>query len=248
MTDSVEDGELDESISRLADSFENAATEFAEFVSYSLPDFVNGIANVLNFVITFRDEIGSLVKGVIAFKGAMAISDIILAAVRSFITLKTAMKSAAGAQEVLNNTMAANPFGLVAVAIGMVIAAASELEAHLDDCNQKAADTMETVGDLIDTSQRYRDTAKDLGEVITRFEEAVRNVTAMIEQLKTDSESKERYTQMIANLQNGQDADYEAPEYLMGSQYTANEEERKGKEAAARYEKWKAEGQGCIGC
>ena len=403
MTDSVEDGELDESISRLADSFENAATEFAEFVSYSLPDFVDGIANVLNFVITFRDEIGSLVKGVIAFKGAMAVGDIIRATVRSYTALTAAVSSTAGAQEVLNNTMAANPFGLVAVAIGTVIAAASELEAHLDDCNQKAADTMDTVGDLIDTSQRYRDTAKDLGEVITRFEEiteseesaakknneltqlqeilislcgseadgidlvtdafanqaevlgelnrlkddynqeslkeaqaalnrlneaeqyktalslnstvsggyntvlwaaqnlktfdasgtvggqaatkwntygalfkdnmmylsgsyedrladlimlkdyllhegglnsndeAVRDVTAMIEQLKTDSESKERYTQMIANLQNGQDADYEAPEYLMGSQYTANEEERKGKEAATNYEKWKAE-------
>ncbi len=171
MTDSVDDGELDESISRLADSFKSAATEFAQFVSGSLPDFVDGIANTLNFVITFRDEIGSLVKGVIAFKGAMAIGDIIRAAVRSYTSLKTAISSTAGAQEVLNNTMAANPFGLVAVAIGAVIAAASELEAHLDDCNEKASDTMETVGELIDTSQRYRDTAKDLEEVITKFED-----------------------------------------------------------------------------
>ncbi len=401
MTDSVEEGELDESISRLADSFKSAATEFAQFVSGSLPDFVDGIANTLNFVITFRDEIGSLVKGVIAFKGAMAIGDIIRAAVRSYTSLKTAISSTAGAQEVLNNTMAANPFGLVAVAIGAVITAASELEAHLDDCNQKASDTMETVRDLIDTSQRYRDTAKDLDEVITRFEEiteseedaakkngeltqlqeilislcgseadgidlvtdafanqastveklnglldeynqksldeaqaaldrlneaeqyktalslnstvsggyntvlwaaqnlktfdtsgtvggqaatkwntygalfkdnmmylsgsyedrladlitlkdyllhegglntndeAVRNVTALIEQLQADSDSKERYTKMIANLRDGKDADYEAPE-LSGSAI-AKEEERKGKEAAANYEKWKAE-------
>lgn len=403
MTDSVEEGELDESISRLADSFKSAATEFAQFVSGSLPDFVDGIANTLNFVITFRDEIGSLVKGVIAFKGAMAIGDIIRAAVRSYTSLKTAISSTAGAQEVLNNTMAANPFGLVAVAIGAVIAAASELEAHLDDCNEKASDTMETVGELIDTSQRYRDTAKDLEEVITKFEditeseenaakkngeltqlqetlislcgseadgidlvtdafanqastveklnglldeynqksldeaqaaldrlneaeqyktavslnntvsggyntvlwaaqnlktfdtlgtvggqaatkwntygalfkdnmmylsgsyedrladlitlkdyllhegglntndEAVRDVSALIEQLKADSESKELYTQMINNLQNGHDADYKPPEHLMGSQYIANEEESKGKEAAANYEKWKAE-------
>ncbi len=405
MTDSVEDGELDESISRLADSFKSAATEFAQFVSGSLPDFVDGIANTLNFVITFRDEIGSLVKGVIAFKGAMAIGDIIRAAVRSYTSLKTAISSTAGAQEVLNNTMAANPFGLVAVAIGAVIAAASELEAHLDDCNEKASDTMETVGELIDTSQRYRDTAKDLEEVITKFEditeseenaakkngeltqlqetlislcgseadgidlvtdafanqastveklnglldeynqksldeaqtaldrlnkaeqyktavslnntvsggyntvlwaaqnlktfdtsrtvggqaatkwntygalfkdnmmylsgsyedrladlitlkdyllhegglntndEAVRNVTALIEQLQADSDSKELYTKMIANLQDGKDADYEAPEHLMGSQYIANEEESKGKarEAQAEAEKEEAE-------
>ncbi len=405
MTDSVDDGELDESISRLADSFKSAATEFAQFVSGSLPDFVDGIANTLNFVITFRDEIGSLVRGVIAFKGAMAIGDIIRAAVRSYTSLKTAISSTAGAQEVLNNTMAANPFGLVAVAIGAVIAAASELEAHLDDCNEKASDTMETVGELIDTSQRYRDTAKDLEEVITKFEditeseenaakkngeltqlqetlislcgseadgidlvtdafanqastveklnglldeynqksldeaqtaldrlnkaeqyktavslnntvsggyntvlwaaqnlktfdtsgtvggqaatkwntygalfkdnmmylsgsyedrltdlitlkdyllhegglntndEAVRNVTALIEQLKADSESKELYTQMINNLQNGHDADYKPPEHLMGSQYIANEEESKGKarEAQAEAEKEEAE-------
>ncbi len=405
MTDSVEDGELDESISRLADSFKSAATEFAQFVSGSLPDFVDGIANTLNFVITFRDEIGSLVKGVIAFKGAMAIGDIIRAAVRSYTSLKTAISSTAGAQEVLNNTMAANPFGLVAVAIGAVIAAASELEAHLDDCNEKASDTMETVGELIDTSQRYRDTAKDLEEVITKFEditeseenaakkngeltqlqetlislcgseadgidlvtdafanqastveklnglldeynqksldeaqtaldrlnkaeqyktavslnntvsggyntvlwaaqnlktfdtsgtvggqaatkwntygalfkdnmmylsgsyedrladlitlkdyllhegglntndEAVRDVSALIEQLKADSESKELYTQMINNLQNGHDADYKPPEHLMGSQYIANEEESKGKarEAQAEAEKEEAE-------
>ncbi len=405
MTDSVEGGELDESISRLADSFKSAAAEFAGFISNNLPDFVDGIANALNFVITFRDEIGSLVKGVIAFKGAMAISDIILAAARSLAVLKTALKSAAGAQEVLNNTMAANPFGLVAVAIGAVIAAASELEAHLDDCNQKASDTMETVGDLIDTSQRYRDTAKGLEEVITKFEDiteseenaalksrkltelqetlislcgsevdgidlvtdafanqaevlgelnrlkdnynqksleeaqaaldrlneaeqyktalslnstvsggyntvlwaaqnlktfdvsgtvggqaatkwntygalfkdnmmylsgsyedrladlitlkdyllhegglnsndaAVRDVSALIEQLKADSESKELYTQMINNLQNGHDADYKPPEHLMGSQYIANEEESKGKarEAQAESEKEEAE-------
>lgn len=405
MTDSVEGGELDESISRLADSFKSAAAEFAGLISNNLPDFVDGIANALNFVITFRDEIGSLVKGVIAFKGAMAISDIILAAARSLAVLKTALKSAAGAQEVLNNTMAANPFGLVAVAIGAVIAAASELEAHLDDCNQKASDTMETVGDLIDTSQRYRDTAKGLEEVITKFEditeseenaalksrkltelqetlislcgseadginlvtdafenqadtveklnglltqynkdslkeaetalerlneaeqyktalslnstfsggyntvlwaaqnlktfdvsgtvggqaatkwntygalfkdnmmylsgsyedrladlitlkdyllhegglntndEAVRDVSALIEQLKADSESKELYTQMINNLQNGHDADYKPPEHLMGSQYIANEEESKGKarEAQAEAEKEEAE-------
>lgn len=405
MTDSVEDGELDESISRLADSFKSAATESAQFVSGSLPDFVDGIANTLNFVITFRDEIGSLVKGVIAFKGAMAIGDIIRAAVRSYTSLKTAISSTAGAQEVLNNTMAANPFGLVAVAIGAVIAAASELEAHLDDCNEKASDTMETVGELIDTSQRYRDTAKDLEEVITKFEditeseenaakkngeltqlqetlislcgseadgidlvtdafanqastveklnglldeynqksldeaqtaldrlnkaeqyktavslnntvsggyntvlwaaqnlktfdtsgtvggqaatkwntygalfkdnmmylsgsyedrladlitlkdyllhegglntndEAVRDVSALIEQLKADSESKELYTQMINNLQNGHDADYKPPEHLMGSQYIANEEESKGKarEAQAEAEKEEAE-------
>ena len=405
MTDSVDDGELDESISRLADSFKSAATEFAQFVSGSLPDFVDGIANTLNFVITFRDEIGSLVKGVIAFKGAMAIGDIIRAAVRSYTSLKTAISSTAGAQEVLNNTMAANPFGLVAVAIGAVIAAASELEAHLDDCNEKASDTMETVGELIDTSQRYRDTAKDLEEVITKFEditeseenaakkngeltqlqetlislcgseadgidlvtdafanqastveklnglldeynqksldeaqaaldrlnkaeqyktavslnntvsggyntvlwaaqnlktfdtsgtvggqaatkwntygalfkdnmmylsgsyedrladlitlkdyllhegglntndEAVRDVSALIEQLKADSESKELYTQMINNLQNGHDADYKPPEHLMGSQYIANEEESKGKarEAQAEAEKEEAE-------
>lgn len=405
MTDSVDDGELNESISRLAASFKSAATEFSGFVSNNLPDFVDGIANTLNFVITFRDEIGSLVRGVIAFKSAMAISDIIRAAVRSYTSLKTAISSTAGAQEVLNNTMAANPFGLVAVAIGAVITAASELEAHLDDCNQKASDTMETVGDLIDTSQRYRDTAKDLDEVITRFEEiteseenaakkngeltqlqetlislcgseaggidlvtdafanqaevlselnrlkenynnksldeaqealdrlneaeqyktalslnstvsggyntvlwaaqnlktfdtsgtvggqaatkwntygalfkdnmmylsgsyedrladlitlkdyllhegglntndeAVRNVTALIEQLKADSESKELYTQMINNLQNGHDADYKPPEHLMGSQYIANEEESKGKarEAQAEAEKEEAE-------
>ncbi|MDE7194536.1 MAG: hypothetical protein K2O14_11250, partial [Oscillospiraceae bacterium] len=71
-------------------------------------------------------------------------------------------------------------------------------------------------------------------------DEAVRNVTALIEQLQADSDSKERYTKMIANLQDGKDADYEAPE-LSGSLATANEEERKGRAAQERYQKWKAE-------
>ncbi len=405
MTDSVEDGELDESISRLADSFKSAATEFAGFISNNLPDFVDWIANALNFVITFRDEIGSLVKGVIAFKGAMAIGNIVEAAIGLFVRLTRSIKSAGSAQEWFNGVLAANPFGALAVAIGAVITVMSELEAHLDDCNEKASDTMETVGELIDTSQKYRDTAKDLDEVITRFEEiteseenaakkngeltqlqeilislcgseadgidlvtnafanqadvlknlnglkddyiensldeaqaalnrlneaeqyktalslnstvsggyntvlwaaqnlktfdvsgtvggqaatkwntygalfkdnmmylsgsyedrladlitlkdyllhegglnsndaAVRDVSALIEQLKADSESKELYTQMINNLQNGHDADYKPPEHLMGSQYIANEEENKGKarEAQAEAEKEDAE-------
>ena len=400
MTDSVEDGELDESISRLADSFKSAATEFAGFISNNLPGFIDGIANTLNFVITFRDEIGSLVKGVIAFKGAMAIGNIIEAAIGLLGKLTRSIKSAGSAQEWFNGILAANPFGALAVAIGVVVTAMTELEAHLDDCNQKAADTMETVGDLIDTSQRYRDTAKDLEEVITKFEDiteseenaalknrkltelqetlislcgseadginlvtdafenqagtveklngllseynemplkeaekaldrlneaeqyktavnvgnlfsgefgvpywaaqnlktfdiggsvgasslkgispivgafqdntfylkgsyedriadleklkdylihegglntndaTVQNVTALIKQLQADSDSKELYTKMIANLQSGQDADYE---YLLGSPAIAAEEERKGKAAAAGYEKWKAE-------
>lgn len=407
MTDSVEDGELDESISRLADSFKSAATEFAGFVSDNLPGFVDWIANALNFVITFKDEIGALVKGVIAFKSAMAIGNIIEAAIGLLGKLTRSIKSASSAQEWFNGVLAANPFGAVAVAIGLMVTAMTELEAHLDDCNQKASDTMETVGELIDTSQRYRDTAKDLDEVITRFEEiteseesaakknneltqlqeilislcgseadgidlvtdafanqaevlerlndlkgeynrksldeaqaalnrlneaeqyktaiqtgsllgnlfsgefgeigvqfwaaqnlktfdtassagasalkgispvigafqdntfylkgsyeervadleklrdyllhevglntndaTVRNVTALIEQLRADSESKERYTQMIANLQGGQDADYTETPFVPA---IATEAKRKDMEASAKYEKWKAE-------
>lgn len=51
MTESVEGGELDESISHLADSFREAAAELAEFVSDNLPDFIDGLANVISFVI-----------------------------------------------------------------------------------------------------------------------------------------------------------------------------------------------------
>lgn len=171
ISDSVEGGALDYSLSNLADSFKDAAREIAMLVKTELPGFIDGLAKALDFVITFRKEIGSAVSGFIAFKAAMSIGDTINAAAKAFGSLKTAIDATESSQKGLNAAMAVNPFGIAAAAAGVLIAACTEIEQHLDDCNEKALDSLARIGDLIDISEDYKNKSEELDSVIRQFDD-----------------------------------------------------------------------------
>lgn len=173
MTESVEGGELNESISHLADSFHSAAVELADFVSDNLPDFVDGLANVISFVVDFRKEIGSAVKGFIAFKASMAIGNTVQAAVGSFKSLTSVIRGANTAQSALNGTMAANPFGIVAAAISVLVFGVSELVSHVDDCNDKMRDLQRSSEDAMNSAEDYRNKSKGLLDVKEKYDKIV---------------------------------------------------------------------------
>ena len=172
MTASVEDGELNESISHLADSFHSAAVEIADLVSDNLPDFIDGIAKTLDFIITFRKEIASAVKGFVAFKAAMAIGNTVQSTVNSFKSLTSAITGANTAQTALNGTMAAStgPLGIAAAAIGALVFVFSEFAAHADDCNDRVRDLQRSSEEAMNTAEEYREQANGLDDVKERYD------------------------------------------------------------------------------
>lgn len=168
MTDSVEDGELDESISHLADSFHSAAVEIADLVSDNLPDFIDGIAKTLDFVITFRKEIASAVKGFVAFKTAMAVGDIVKGLINGFQSLKKVIEGTASAQRTFNTAM-----GGLSAAIGLIVVAVSEFNAHIADCNTKMKELQRSAEEAMSTAEEYKNKAKDLSDVKERYDKIV---------------------------------------------------------------------------
>lgn len=178
MKDEVEDGELGESLEDLAGSFKNAASELAVIMKEDLPDFIKGLSNVITFVVNFRKEIASTVSGIIAFKAAMKIGNLITGLVSSFKALRTAMtattaatSAATTAQTGLNAAMAANPVGAVAAVVGLLAGGIAELVMHTNDATDSIKSLSEASDKAAESSQDYIDKSKDLKDVKKRYDE-----------------------------------------------------------------------------
>ncbi len=171
LSESAEAGAVGESMEKLADSFKDAATELAGFVKDNLPGFIKGIANMLDTIIKFRDEIGTAVKMLVTFKSTMAIEKIIVAAVKAFITLKTATQGATVAQTAFNAAVNANPLGLIAGAISLVVGVVSELAAHTKDAAEEIEELRQASDDAAQSARDYAEKAEALRKVKDRYEE-----------------------------------------------------------------------------
>ena len=194
MTDSVEDGELDESISRLADSFKSAATELAGFASDNLPGFIDGIANALDFVITFRNEIAGVVTTFVTFKatmsGAKFITDF-LRSVKSLATsfgiLKTATNAATVAQEANNIAVSANPYMAVISVISLLVGAFVTLSGHIDTATDKIEKLHQSSKEYIsaaEESKKAADNIRDLAKEYADLKIAAEQTDEVKERLK----------------------------------------------------------------
>lgn len=194
MTDSVEDGELDESISRLADSFKSAAIQMAELASDNLPGFIDGIANALDFVITFRNEIAGVVTTFLTFKatmsGAKFITDFlgsVRALATSFGTLKTATNAATVAQEANNIAVSANPYMAVIAVISLLVGAFVSLSGHIETATDKVERLHQSSREYINTaeeSKKAADNIRDLAKEYADLKIAAEQTDEVKERLK----------------------------------------------------------------
>ncbi len=197
---SVENGgRLGDSIENLGESFADAAREIALIVKEDLPDFIDGLSKAVTFVIEFREEIGAAAAGFVTFKSAMAVGNIVTAAISSFKKLATTTREATSAQEGFNAAASANPYGLIAAGVGIAVGAITEFEAHLDDCNEKTSDLIYTVGKLTEATEEYREKASTIGEIsreferITKSEEDNQKVTEQLRKLQDELVDKFGY-------------------------------------------------------
>ena len=172
MRDSVEGGgALYYSLENLASSFKDAAREIAVITKTELPDFVNGLAKGIDFVITFRKEIASAVTGFVAFKAAMSIGNTINAAVASYRSLKTALDAAKASQVALNVAMDANPIGLVAAAVGLLVAGLTELSLHANNSAQSLENLRISSNEAARSAEEFSNKSKSLDDIKKRYEE-----------------------------------------------------------------------------
>lgn len=186
----IDGGELDTSIDKLANSFKNLATESAMFIQNTLPGFINGFANVLNFFVKFRTEITGVITSVAAFKTSMKVGTFITELVNSFKKLATATKAADVAQKGLNATVAAASPLVTAISTGISLLgfALVEFIGHSDSAGKGAEKLRERCEELSRQTAEYKQKCDDLAGIKEQYEEIANAVDPDID--KTEALKK----------------------------------------------------------
>lgn len=185
LDENIKGGYVDKSVERLSNSFVKLANAAVQVGTEAIPDFINGIADVISFVVDFREEIGAAIQGFISYKVAIGTGDFITEFVKSckalgttFRTLTSATESATAAQNANNAVVAANPYALIATAIGLAVTATTAWLSSLDDCNEKMQDLNTSAKHFRNTAEEYSDTAdgvKKIAEEYKKVNETVKN-------------------------------------------------------------------------
>lgn len=171
LTEQIENGSMDATFERLAQSLGTASNELIRFASEALPDAIERLAGFITFVVDCRDEIGAFAVAFVTFKSAMGISSIVNTAVKSVRELTAAISGATAAQEGLNAAAAANPFGIIAAAAAVLVGGMVELVSSLDDCNDRMSAAIDNGRNLADTAEQYAGKSDRLKEIRKKYEE-----------------------------------------------------------------------------
>lgn len=195
----IDDGDLDTSISNLADSFRNLATEAANFVKNGLGGFVNGFANALNFVVTFRTEIGSAIASFLTFKTAMNVGSLISNVVGAFKSLTSATRTADAAQKALNGTMAASHpiLTVVSTVLSGLVFVISDFVGYSKRASDSAEELSAKCESLAQKTAEYRQKCDDLSGIKEKYEE-IQN--AIDPDIDSSQELKDLQDQLITQF------------------------------------------------
>ena len=189
LTNRIDAGEFDEVFERVANSVGNAADQLIEFAKTGLPAAIEGLANLISFLVEFRGVIAGVVTAMVTFKAAMALNRTITGLQLAIKSISTAMRTATSATEAMtaaqaanNAVAAANPYLAVASAIlGLVggiaafIGVTNSATESLDDMSQKAEEFNNTAKQSDQAAKEVRDLAdeyKNICEAADDTEEA----------------------------------------------------------------------------
>lgn len=189
LTERIDAGEFDEVFERVANSVGNAADQLIEFAKTGLPAAIEGLANLISFLVEFRGVIAGVVTTMVTFKAAMALNRTITGLQLAIKSISTAMRTATSATEAMtaaqaanNAVAAANPYLAVASAIlGLVggiaafIGVTNSATESLDDMSQKAEEFNNTAKQSDQAAKEVRDLAdeyKNICEAADDTEEA----------------------------------------------------------------------------
>lgn len=205
LTERIESGALDATFERLAQSLGSAANEGIKFASDALPGLIDGLANFISIAVSCRDEIGALITGIATFKTLMGIQGIVKAAVGSINALKAALSGATVAQEGLNTAASANPFGIVAAAVAVLVGGLVELVSSLDDCNDRMSAAIDNGRNLADSAEDYSNKSDKLKEVRKKYEEITRSTDDAEKKSEKLQELQDQLIDQFGNMARGID-------------------------------------------
>lgn len=205
LTERIESGALGATFERLAQSLGSAANEVIRFASDALPGLIDGLANFISIAVSCRDEIGALITGIATFKTLMRIQGIVKAAVDSMKALKAALSGATVAQEGLNTAASANPFGIVAAAVAVLVGGLVELVSSLDDCNDRMSAAVDNGRNLADSAEDYSSKSDRLKEVRKKYEEITRSTDDAKKKGEKLQELQDQLIDQFGNMARGID-------------------------------------------
>ncbi len=185
LTESVESGDLNVSLSRMADSFGDFAERAMDFAAGALPDVIDGLSWIMDNSELIISGITGMVTAQVAQKTVVPIVEACQAA---YIALTTAEEGTTVAQTMLNAAMSANPIGLVVTALGFAVGALGTYAAlagsAADQTNTLASATMDLTNKLNDSAanraadaanmRAQADTSKALASELDRLQKKVR--------------------------------------------------------------------------
>ena len=178
LTDKIKSGSLDETFDRLAESVGGAAEQLIDFAGTALPDFIGGLADIISFVVEYRNVIAGAVGAMISFKSAMAIGKTIDALRTSITAVMVATKTATtatqaytAAQTAANAAAAVNPFVTVAAAVMALVGGIITLVATTDSAADEMEELRDKVNELNKTASESKDAADDVSDLVDEYKQ-----------------------------------------------------------------------------
>lgn len=193
LADEIENGRLGDALDYLAQEGGEAAEQLLDLAESVLPKFFEILAGGLNFLLTFRKEIGAVVAAVVAFKGAIAIGNAISAVVAAIKSLSAATAAATAKQLALNAAAAANPYVLVASALAALTVGIIAFSNAAGD----AADEVKTLHDEADELNAQAENSKREAENISDLADEYRE---LVKQEKLTADERERLQEIQDEL------------------------------------------------
>lgn len=203
LTQSIEEGGLNEVFDKLGQNLGAAADDFAEWAARFLPSAVSLVANLVSLLAWLHTELQAGVNAFLAYKGAALAVKTVAGIVTTVRSISAAIKAAAAnttlwtaAQKGLNAAVAANPAGIIATAVAALVAGVTIFAGHLDDCNEKLRSLNDRAQELTSSARDYADKSDSLRDVKKRYEE-IKNSTE-------DAAEKEKELQALQDELNDQ--------------------------------------------
>lgn len=147
-----------------------------------IKDGATTLKNLIEFVWKYKEAIGAVVVGMVAFKVSLSITGLINSLVIGFKALKVATDSETTSMGALNTVMAANPIGLVLAAVSALTMGVLAL----------ASATSTQTGELKNTTVEVKDYTEALKSAQAQEEKIISAAEGEAEVLKTQRDEYDR--------------------------------------------------------
>lgn len=199
----LKSGGLGRSVDKLADSFAAATEDIIAFAEDALEAAIDG----LTWVINNADIIGGVLTGIGAGLLVFNVAPTIVATVTAVKAFVTATQTAGVAQAAFNLIANANPYVLLATAIGGVVAAFAIFGSAGEEAKTDTDLLIESTKELNDTMQATAETAtetsKSWGETTTSLDaqgQAARNLAGKLLELDAQTDKTRATKQRMSNI------------------------------------------------